>query len=486
MEERIGLTFDDILLVPAFSQTLPKEVELQTYFTKKIRINIPLVSAAMDTVTESRTAIALAQQGGIGVIHRNCSIERQSAEVEKVKHFEFWIINNPVTIKPSDRLSTIWNLAAEHDLHSFPVVEGKKLIGIVTSRDLMFEENSEKTAQEIMTKKLVTIDHEPSVEEAKKILHENRIEKLPIVDKSNNLVGLVTITDIENKQRFPFALKDKNGRLMVAAAIGPKDLVRAKALVEAEVDAIVIDTAHGHSKNVLDAVKRIKKDFSVEVIAGNIATKQAAADLIAAGADAVKVGVGPGAICTTRVIAGVGVPQFSAILDCSEEAAKQNVPVIADGGIRYSGDITKAIAAGASSVMIGSLFAGCEETPGRTVFMRNRKFKQFRGMGSLGAMREGQSKDRYGQESVREESKLVPEGIEAVVPYNGWLEEVTHQLLGGLRSGMGYVGAKNIQELRTKTKWIKITAAGIKESHPHDVFITDEAPNYPRGGALNI
>ncbi len=480
MEEKLGLTFDDILLVPAFSRVLPAEVDLKTFFTKKIKINIPLVSAAMDTVTESKTAIALAQQGGIGVIHRNLSIERQKEEVEKVKNMEFWIINNPVTAKPTDTLSNLFGLSEKTGLHSFPVVDGTRLVGIVTSRDLLFEDNLDKKVSELMTKKLiVTIDHEPTPEEARQILHDNRIEKLPIVDKKGNLAGLVTIKDIKNRQRFPNALKDKRGRLMVAAAIGPKDVERAKALVEADVDALVIDTAHGHSKNVIEAVKRIKKDFSIEVVVGNIATKEAVADLIAAGADAVKVGTGPGAICITRIISGVGVPQFSAILDCSEEAEKYSVPVIADGGIRYSGDITKALAAGASSVMIGSLFAGCEETPGKTVLMYNRKFKQYRGMGSLGAMREGQSKDRYNQEAIRESSKLVPEGIEGIVSFKGTIEEIVHQLVGGLRAGMGYVGAKNIGELRTKTKWIRISAMSLKESHPHDITITDEAPNYP-------
>lgn len=479
MEEKLGLTFGDILLVPAFSQVLPAEVDLKAFFTKKIRINVPLVSAAMDTVTESKTAIALAQQGGIGVIHRNLSIERQKEEVEKVKNMEFWIINNPITAKPTDTLSNIFGLSKKTGLHSFPVVEEKKLVGIVTSRDLLFEENLEKKVSELMTKKLVTIDHEPTPEEAKRILHDNRIEKLPIVDKKGNLAGLVTIKDLKNRQRFPNALKDKRGRLMVAAAIGPKDFERAKALLEADVDALVIDTAHGHSKNVIEAVKKIKKDFSIEIVAGNISTKEAVADLIAAGADAVKVGQGPGAICTTRIISGVGVPQFSAILDCSGEAEKYSVPVIADGGIRYSGDITKALAAGAKSVMIGSLFAGCEETPGKTVLMYNRKFKQYRGMGSLAAMLEGQCMDRYNQESIRESSKLVPEGIEGIVSFKGTIEEVVHQLVGGLRAGMGYVGARNIEELRTKTKWIRISAMSLKESHPHDITITDEAPNYP-------
>jgi len=482
-DKKIGLTFDDVLLVPNASSVLPKDVSLKTKLTKKLPLNIPLVSAAMDTVTESRTAIAMAQQGGIGIIHKNLSIEKQAEKVKKVKNAEFWIITEPVTISPTTTLKEIFETIRAKNVSSFPVVENGKLVGIVTKRDFLFEDNLQKKAKDIMTpkQKIVYVKKMLSLDEAKEILHKHRLEKLPIIDDKGNLKGLITITDIKNREKYPEALRDKHGRLMVGAAIGPaeKDIPRLKALIDAEVDVVIVDTSHGHSKMVVDAVKKIKKEFDIELIAGNVATAQATKDLISAGADAIKVGVGPGAICTTRIISGVGVPQFTAIMDCAKAAEKTKTPIIADGGIKYSGDITKAIAAGASSVMIGSLFAGCEETPGKVVYMYNRKFKQYRGMGSISAMKEG-SKDRYFQGDVEEKGKLVPEGIEGIVPYKGNLQEVIYQLLGGVRSGMGLVGAKNIEDLRKKTKWIRITKAGMKESHPHDIIITDEAPNYPR------
>ncbi len=471
------LAFDDILLLPAESAVLPKEADLKTRFSKNLAINIPLVSAAMDTVTESKTAVAIAREGGLGVIHKNFNIEEQAAEVRKVKRSEFLIVSNPVCISPEDTLQKVFELRKTHGIGSFPVVRQKKLVGILTKRDLMFQASSAKKVKDLMTRKVVSIDHEPMVDEAKQILHQHRIEKLPIVDKQGCLTGMLTATDIRKQLRFPNAAKDKKGRLLVGAAVGVKDEARIKKLIEANVDVIVIDTAHGHSKGVLDAVKKYKKQFDVQLVAGNVATPEAVHGLAAAGADAVKVGLGPGAICTTRIISGVGVPQFTAIAECSKAAEKYNIPIIADGGIRYSGDIVKALAAGASSVMLGSLFAGCEETPGRTIFLYNRKFKQYRGMGSLGAMQRG-SKERYFQDSVLESSKLVPEGVEGIVPYKGMVSELIFQLLGGLRSGMGLVGAKDIETLRTKTSWSKITAAGVKESHPHGVTITEESPNY--------
>jgi len=478
MEGKIALTFDDILLLPGYSEVLPKDVSLKSRFTKKIRLNVPLVSAAMDTVTESGTAIAIAREGGIGVIHRNLSIEAQADEVGKVKTSEYWVISNPVTIAPNDSISKVWELKKKRGIGSFPVVKNGKLAGLVTARDLLFEDNPKKKVSEIMTKKLVTVEKEVSSEKAQEIMHSHRIEKLPVVDKKGVLKGLMTLTDIESRAKNPNALKDSKGSLMVAAAIGPNDLARAKALVAAGVDCLVIDTSHGHSKGVVDGVKKTKKEFGIEVVAGNVATAAATEKLIAAGADAVKVGVGPGSICTTRVISGVGVPQFTAIRECGKAAAKSGVPIIADGGIKYSGDIAKALAAGANSVMVGSLFAGCEETPGKIVYMHNRKFKQYRGMGSVSAMRKG-SAERYFQSVLSQADKLVPEGIEGVVPYKGGLHEFVFQLLGGLRSGMGLVGAKDIGQLRTKTQWIRISQGGLKESHPHDITITEESPNYP-------
>ena len=477
MQGKKALTFDDILLVPGASQVLPKDVSLKTRFSKKLSINIPLVSAAMDTVTESGTAIAIARQGGLGVIHKNFPVEKQVEEATRVKRSEFLIVSNPVCISPKDTLEKVFSLRREKGIGSFPVVEGQKLVGILTKRDIRFEKEPSKKISELMTAEVVSVDHSPSIDEAKELLHKHRIEKLPIVDKKGYITGLLTDADIRKQEQFPLSSKDKKGRLMVAAAVGPKDDERVKALLEADVDALVVDTSHGHSKMVVEAVKRYKKEFDVELVAGNVATAEAVRDLTSAGADAVKVGVGPGAICTTRVISGVGVPQFTAVLECSKAASEQGVPIIADGGIRYSGDIVKALAAGASSVMLGSLFAGCEETPGRIIFLYNRKFKQYRGMGSVGAMQQG-SKERYFQGNVEDSSKLVPEGVEGIVPYKGLVSELVFQLLGGLRSGMGLVGAKDIGALRSGTKWVEITTAGVKESHPHDISITEESPNY--------
>ena len=474
---KLALTFDDVLLSPGASSVLPKDVALKTRFSRNLTINIPLVSAAMDTVTESDAAIAIAREGGIGIIHKNLGVEEQAAEVKKVKRSEFLIVSSPVCVSPDDLLEKVLLLVQKQGIGSFPVIKDGKLVGILTQRDLMFQNNLKTRVSELMTSKVISVDHEPSAQEAKEILHKNRVEKLPVVDKSGKLTGLLTATDIRKQERFPNASKDKKGRLVVGAAVGPRDEKRIEALIEANVDVIVVDTAHGHSKMVVDSVKNYKKEFDIEVVAGNVATAEAVKDLASAGVDAIKVGIGPGAICTTRIISGVGVPQFSAVLECSEEAEKHNIPIIADGGIKYSGDREKALAAGASSVMLGSLFAGCEETPGRTIFLYNRKFKQYRGMGSVGAMQKG-SKERYFQGEVKDQNKLVPEGVEGIVPFRGTLSETVFQLLGGVRSGMGMVGAKDIDVLRTKTKWRRITASGVKESHPHSINITEEAPNY--------
>jgi len=476
---KTGLTFDDVLVVPDESHVLPKDVSLKTKITGKISINIPILSAAMDTVTEYAVAIALAREGGIGIIHKNMTPEMQAVEVEKVKRAEFWIINNPITVSSKDNLSRIHALKKEFGINSFPVVDEGKLVGMITNRDMLFEDNPFKPVSEVMTpfKDLVTIDKIVSDDEAKNILHKNRIEKLPIIDSERRLKGLITITDIQNARKHPNAIKDKRGRLLVGAAVGPKDDIRVEALISKEVDVIVLDTSHGHSKNVIEAVKRYKKNFDVEIIAGNVATAQGTKALIKAGADGIKVGIGPGSICTTRVVAGVGIPQITAILESSKAAG--NIPIIADGGITYSGDIVKALSAGADAVMIGSLFAGCEETPGKTVYLNNRKFKQYRGMGSVGAMMQG-SKDRYFQGHLEEERKLVPEGIEGVVPYKGTIHEVVYQLVGGIRSGMGLSGCETITKLKKKAKLIRITSAALRESHPHDVTITEEAPNYWR------
>lgn len=476
---RAGLTFDDVLILPKYSEVLPTEVSLTTKLTNNIELNIPVLSAAMDTVTESSMAIALAREGGIGIIHKNMPIDRQVMEVQRVKRSESLIVNNPITVSPIDTLQHILTLRETQGISSFPVVDNSKLVGIITNRDIAFETNLNKKVMDLMTpeKKLITVKREIGLAEAKKLMVQYKIEKIPIIDSKGRLTGLITNADIRKTEKYSNALKDSKGRLRVGAAVGPKDFARAEALINAEVDVLTIDTAHGHSRNVLGAVKNLKKKFEVEIIAGNVATAGGAKALLEAGADAVKAGVGPGSICTTRVISGVGVPQITAIMDCAKAVGKE-IPIIADGGIKYSGDIVKALVAGASSVMLGSLLAGCEETPGKTIFLRNRKFKQFRGMGSVGAMLEG-SKDRYGQESIIGKDKLVPEGIEGMTPYRGTLSEMIYQLMGGLRSGMGFTGSKTIAELQKNAEFVQITAAGLRESHPHDVIVTEEAPNYP-------
>lgn len=478
-----GLTYDDVLLVPAYSEILPREVSIQTKFTRNITINIPVVSAAMDTVTESKMAIAMAREGGIGVLHKNMTIDQQAAKVRKVKRAESGMIIDPVTLPMDAIVSDANNAMREHSIGGIPIVDDNGVLkGIVTNRDLRFEHQNERPIIEVMTSEnLVTAPEGTSLKDAEKILQENKIEKLLIV-KGNKLVGLITFRDITKVTQKPIANKDSYGRLRVAAAIGVTgDAVnRAEALVNADVDAVVIDTAHGHTKGVITILKSIKKKFpTLEVIVGNIATGEAAKYLVEAGADAVKVGIGPGSICTTRVVAGVGFPQFSAVLEVAEAIKGSGVPVIADGGIRYTGDIPKAIAAGADTVMLGSLLAGTKESPGETIIYEGRKFKSYRGMGSVEAMKQG-SKDRYFQDVEDDIKKLVPEGIVGRVPYKGELYESIHQFVGGLRAGMGYCGAKDIDTLKESGKFIKITASGIHESHPHDVTITKEAPNYSR------
>ncbi|MGB9887430.1 MAG: IMP dehydrogenase [Moorellales bacterium] len=473
-----GLTFDDVLLVPRRSEVLPREVDVSTWFTKTIRLNIPIVSAAMDTVTEARMAIAIAREGGIGVIHRNLPIERQAEEVDRVKRSEHGIITDPVFLSPQHTIAEAMRIMERYHISGVPITIGRRLVGILTNRDLRFETDYSRPIEEVMTKEnLITAPEGTTLEEAKRILQKHKIEKLPLVDENFNLRGLITIKDIEKARQYPNAAKDERGRLRVAAAVGVggDTLERVSALVAAGVDAVVVDTAHGHSVHVLRTVEIIKSHFpDLPVVAGNVATAEGARDLIAAGADAIKVGVGPGSICTTRVIAGIGVPQITAILECAWEAAKHGVPVIADGGIKYSGDITKALAAGADTVMIGSLLAGTEESPGEIEIYQGRSFKVYRGMGSLGAMKEG-CRDRYFQE---ESEKPVPEGIEGRVPYKGPLSETIYQLVGGLRAGMGYCGVRNLEELKRETRFVRITSAGLRESHPHDVVITKEAPNY--------
>jgi IMP dehydrogenase len=478
------LTFDDVLLLPGHSRVLPREVATAATFSRSIRISIPIVSAAMDTVTEARLAIALAQEGGIGIIHKNLSPSMQALEVDKVKRSESGMIIDPITITPERPISEAMQLMREYRISGVPVVEGenKRLVGILTNRDLRFEESPERPVSALMTKEgLVTVSGRVTLEKAKDILHRHRIEKLPVVDREGRLVGLITIKDIEKNLKYPNACKDGHGRLRVGAAIGVgRDAEhRASQLVEAGVDVIVIDTAHGHSQSVLDTLRRIKRIYKqrLDIVAGNIATGAAARDLIKAGADAVKVGIGPGSICTTRVIAGVGVPQISAVMECAKVARRAGVPVIADGGIKYSGDITKALAAGASTVMIGSLFAGVDESPGEKVLYQGRSYKVYRGMGSIGAMSAG-SRDRYFQEDEYSEKKLVPEGVEGRVPFKGPLSESVHQLVGGLRAGMGYCGCRDLDELWTKARFVQMTSAGLRESHVHDVVVTKEAPNY--------
>ncbi len=478
-----SLTYDDVLLKPGYSEILPADAILESRFSKRIPMNIPIVSAAMDTVTESRTAIVMAQEGGIGVVHKNMRAEDQAREVLKVKKYEAGMILDPITVGPKWSLKRVLELTAQNKITGVPVVDDdKKLIGILTSRDLRFETNFDQKVEDVMTPfdRLISALEGIKLDEAKKLLHKHRIEKLPVIDKAGHIKGLITIKDILRTMAHPYANKDELGRLRVAAAIGvgDKELKRAEALVAAGVDALVVDTAHGHSVGVINMVKILKKEFpQIDIVAGNVATGDACKALVEAGVDAIKVGVGPGSICTTRVVAGIGVPQLSALMEAREICEAAKVPFIADGGIKYSGDVVKALAAGASAVMIGSLFAGTDETPGEMVLYQGRSYKVYRGMGSLGAMVLG-SKDRYGQAGVLDLGKLVPEGIEGQVPYRGSLASNIYQLLGGLRSGMGYIGAKNLVELKEKAKFIRITAASLKESHPHDVIITKEAPNY--------
>ncbi|MFT5021540.1 MAG: IMP dehydrogenase [Colwellia sp.] len=479
-----GLTYDDVLLIPAFSEILPREVNIQSKFTRNITINIPIVSAAMDTVTESSMAIAIAREGGIGVLHKNMSIEEQALQVRKVKRAESGMIIDPVTLPLHATVKDANDNMREYSIGGIPIVDkDQKLIGIVTNRDLRFEKNGNRPISEVMTSEnLVTVAEGTSLAQAEVVLQQHKIEKLPVVNKENTLVGLITFRDITKLTQKPIANKDSYGRLRVAAALGvtPDAVERASALVQAGVDAVVIDTAHGHTKGVVQVLKQVKAKFpDLDVIVGNIATGEAAKYLVAAGADAVKVGIGPGSICTTRVVAGVGFPQFSAVLEVAAAIKGSGVPVIADGGIRYTGDIPKAIAAGADTVMLGSLLAGTKESPGDTIIYEGRKFKSYRGMGSVEAMKEG-SKDRYFQDVEDDIKKLVPEGIVGRVPYKGDLFESIHQFVGGLRAGMGYCGAKDIETLKEQARFVKITASGINESHPHDVTITNESPNYSR------
>ena len=473
-----GITFDDVLLVPAYSEVIPNQVDISTWLTNTIRLNVPLMSAGMDTVTEHRMAIAMARQGGIGIIHKNMSIEAQAEEVDKVKRSENGVITDPFYLSPEHTLADADRLMAKFRISGVPITEGKKLVGILTNRDLKFETDYSKKIKECMTSEgLVTAKEGVTLEEAKKILGQARKEKLPIVDDNFNLKGLITIKDIEKQIKYPLSAKDAQGRLLCGAGVGvTADILdRVDALVKAHVDVIVIDTAHGHSANVLRTVHMVKDAYpDLQVIAGNVATAEATEALIEAGVDCVKVGIGPGSICTTRVVAGIGVPQVSAVMDCYEAAKKHNIPIIADGGIKYSGDVTKAIAAGANVCMMGSMFAGCDESPGSFELYQGRKYKVYRGMGSIAAMENG-SKDRYFQSDAK---KLVPEGVEGRVAYKGFVEDTVFQLLGGLRAGMGYCGARTIEELKENGRFVKISAAALKESHPHDIQITKEAPNY--------
>lgn len=473
-----GITFDDVLLVPARSDFVPTEATTSTKLTRNIGINIPIISAAMDTVTESALAIALAQEGGIGIIHKNLSLEAHRREVTKVKRSENGVILDPVTLSSNMSVTFARELMSEQNVSGIPIVDDGKLVGILTRRDLKFLQDDSVQIGDVMTKEnLVTGPADTTLEQAREILKKHKVEKLLLIKGEDQLAGLITMRDIDRVQQFPYAVRDSRGRLRVGAAVGVKDHERVETLIDAEVDVVVVDTAHGHSQNVVDMLKWIKSKFDIDVIAGNIATAEAAKDLIAAGADAVKVGIGPGAICTTRVISGVGVPQITAVANVVSVAEKEGVPVIADGGIRHSGDITKALAAGASSVMLGSLFAGLAESPGQLVIYKGRQFKEYRGMGSIGAMVQG-SADRYGQDKSQQQDKLVPEGVEGRVPYRGTLSNYVYQLVGGIRAGMGYCGTRTIEELRKNAKFVRTSAATVSESHPHDILITKESPNY--------
>jgi len=485
MDEKIkmeGLTFDDVLLIPARSNVLPRDTNVQTHLTRHISINIPIVSAAMDTVTESRLAIAIAREGGIGIIHKNMSAEQQAAEVDKVKRSESGMISNPVSLPPNKKLGDALQMMSQYHISGIPIVEGDKLVGILTNRDLRFETNLDQPIHKVMTKdNLITAPEGTKQDEAEKILQKHRIEKLPIVDKKGRLKGLITVKDIQKRKAFPNAAKDDRGRLIVGAAVGTtkETMKRVEILCEAGVDLVCVDTAHGHSESVLQMVQTIRQAYpDLELIGGNVATAEGAKALIDAGVHGVKVGIGPGSICTTRVVAGVGVPQITAVMECSSVCKKANIPLISDGGARYSGDIAKALAAGADSIMLGSILAGVEESPGEMVLLEGRSYKVYRGMGSIGAMAEG-SADRYFQD-ISEASKLVPEGIEGRVPYKGRLSDVIFQLVGGIRSAMGYCGVRTVGEFQEKARFVRITESGVIESHPHDVTITKEAPNYQR------
>ncbi len=476
-----AFSFDDVLLMPSYSDVLPKDVSVTTRLTRNLTLNIPLVSAAMDTVTEAETAICMAREGGLGFIHRNMGVEAQAREVDKVKKSESGMIVDPVTIHPDQKVEEVLDIMARYRISGLPVVRNEQLVGIVTNRDLRFETEMEKRVSDVMTKdKLITVSEGIGLEDSKKLLHQHRIEKLLVVDKEGRLTGMITIKDIEKIKKYPNACKDGLGRLRVGAAVGvgPDMEARAEALVRAGADVLCIDTSHGHSQNVIQAVQTLKADFpNVELVAGNVATAKGAEDLVNAGVDGVKVGIGPGSICTTRIVAGIGIPQVTAIMNCRPVSAKTGVPLIADGGIKYSGDMTKAIGAGAHCIMVGGLFAGTEESPGELILFQGRTYKVYRGMGSLEAMKQG-SKDRYYQGEDEDAEKLVPEGIVGRVPYRGSLSSNIHQLVGGLKAGMGYVGSRTLEELREKARFVKISAAGLKESHVHDVIITKEAPNY--------
>ncbi|MCE5339960.1 MAG: IMP dehydrogenase [Planctomycetaceae bacterium] len=472
-----GITFDDCLLIPAKSDFVPSQADTSTRLTNNININIPIVSAAMDTVTESALAIALAQEGGIGIIHKNLNVEAQCREVIKVKRSENGVVLDPVILSSEQTVRQAREVMTEQNVSGIPIIDGKKLVGILTHRDLKFLRDDSVTINDVMTKDVVKAPADTTLEQAKDILQKHKVEKLLLVNDRGELAGLITMRDIDRYQKYPNAVRDSRGRLRVGAAVGVKDFERIEALISAEVDVIVVDTAHGHSQNVIDTVKEIKKNHNIDVIAGNIATADAARELIDAGVNAIKVGIGPGAICTTRIVSGVGVPQISAIMNCAEVGDKHGIPIIADGGIRFSGDISKAIAAGASSVMLGSLLAGLAESPGTLVIYKGRQFKEYRGMGSLGAMVKG-SADRYGQKGVTQKEKLVPEGVEGRVPYRGMLSDFVYQLVGGLRAGMGYCGAPTIEQLRKNAKFVRVSASAMSESHPHDILITKEAPNY--------